>query len=225
VTPPARAPWVEGISMVCHDLRRPLTVIRGAATLLMEAHDKLPPGNRAEILGLIDQSARTMADLVDDLALVARLEAGLVQVTLQTVQVSQLMEAASDAVREGNPQLQPTLLPPGEVTVEADPEQSVRVIRALISAAIQRSPEGPGPELSAGEASGGQVRILVALPAGVIIEVPAQPPPEPFSSPEGDLSLPLYLARRLAGLMSGEVAVVTLPGGRSAFSFNLNRRV
>jgi signal transduction histidine kinase len=224
VTPPAGAPWVEGISMVCHDLRRPLTVIRGAATLLIEAHDQLPPGNRTQILELIDQSARTMADLVDDLALVARLEAGLLEVTLQTVQVSQLMEAAVAAVREGNPQFQTTLLPPGDITVEADQELSVRVIRALISAAIQRSPEGSGPELSA-EASGGQVRILVALPAGVTIEEPAEPPPAPFSSSGGDLGLPLHLSRGLARLMSGGVAVVTLPGGRSAFSFNLNRRV
>ena len=36
MTLPAGAPWVEGLSMVCHELRRPLTVIRGAATLLME---------------------------------------------------------------------------------------------------------------------------------------------------------------------------------------------
>ncbi|MBJ7599366.1 MAG: hypothetical protein DLM67_14490 [Candidatus Nephthysia bennettiae] len=224
MTSPAGAPWVEGLSMVCHDLRRPLTVIRGAATLLMEAHDKLPPGNRAQILGLIDQSARTMADLVDDLALVARLEAGLLPVTLQAVQVRQLMETVVDAVREGNPQVRLTLLQPGEITVQADPEQSVRVVRALVSAALRRSPEGSAPELSA-EVSGGQVRILVALPTGVAIEEPAEPLLEPFSSSDGDLGLPLYLARRLAGLMWGVVAVVTLPGGRSAFSFNLNRRV
>ncbi len=210
--------------MVCHDLRRPLTVIRGAATLLMEAHDQLPPGNRAQMLGLIDQSARTMADLVDDLVLVARLEAGLLSVTLQTVQVRQLMEAAVDAVREGNPQARLTLLQPGEITVQADPEQSVRVVRALVSAALERSPEGSGPELSA-EASGGQVRILVALPRGVTVVEPAEPRSDPFSSSDGDLGLPLYLSRGLAGLMSGGLAVVTLPGGRSAFSFNLNRRV
>jgi two-component system sensor histidine kinase KdpD len=210
--------------MVCHDLRRPLTVIRGAATLLMEAHDKLPPANRAQILGLIDQSARTMADLVDELALVARLEAGLLQVTLRTVQVSQLMEAAADAVREANPQVRLTVLQPGEITVEADPELSVHVVRALLASAIQRSPEGPGPELSA-EAAGGQVRILVAPPIGVTIDDPADAKLEPFSSSEGNLGLPLYLSRGLARLMSGGLAVVKLPGGRSAFSFNLNRRV
>jgi two-component system sensor histidine kinase MtrB len=210
--------------MVCHELRRPLTVIRGAATLLMEAHDQLPPASRAQILELIDQNARTMADLVDDLALVARLEAGLLQVTPQTVQVGELMDAAVDAVRKGNPQAQLTLLEPGEISVEADREQSLRALRALISAALQRSPEGSGPDLSA-DSSGGKVRILVALPAGVTIEEAPERGLEPFSSSKGDLGMGLFLARGLARLMSGEVAAVTLPGGRSAFSFNLNRRV
>ena len=224
MTLPAGPPWVEGLSMVCHELRRPLTVIRGAATLLMEAHDRLPAGNRTQILGLIDQNARTMADLVDDLALVARLEAGLVQVTPQTVRVGELMDAALDAVRKANPEAQVTVLQPPEISVEADPEQSVRALRALISAALQRAPEGPGPELSA-EASGERVRILVALPASVTIDEPAEGGLEPFSSSEGDLGLDLFLSRGLARLMSAEVAVVSLPGGGSAFSFNLSRRV
>jgi signal transduction histidine kinase len=199
-------------------------VIRGAATLLMEAHDQLPPDKRAQILGLIDQSARTMADLVDDLALVARMQAGLVQVAPQTVRVAELVDAAVDAVRERNPQVRLTLPLPGEIAVEADREQSVRVLVALISAAVQRSPEGSAPELSV-EASGAQVRILVVLAAGAAIEEPAERGSEPFSSSDGYLRLPLYLSRGLARLMSGEVAAITLPGGRSAFSFNLNRRV
>ncbi len=224
MTSPAGAPWAEGLSLVCHELRRPLTVIRGAATLLMEAHDQLPPDKRAQILGLIDQSARTMADLVDDLALVARMQAGLVQVAPETVRVAELVDAAVLAVRERNPQARLTLLRHGEIAVEADREQSIRALGALISAAVQRSPEGSGPELSV-EASGVQVRILVALPAGAAIEEAAERGSEPFSSSDGYLGLPLYLSRGLARLMSGEVAAITLPGGRSAFSFNLNRRV
>jgi signal transduction histidine kinase len=210
--------------MVCHELRRPLTVIRGAATLLMESHDQLPAGSRAQILGLIDQSARTMADLVDDLALVGRLEAGQLQVALEPVEVGELIETAVDAVGKRNPQALLTFVKPRQLTVEADPVQSARVLRALLSAALQRSPEGSGPELSA-EAFGARVRILVALPAGVTLEEDPGPGPEPFSPFEADLGLPLYLSRGLARLMSGEVTVIALPGGRSAFSFNLNRRV
>jgi signal transduction histidine kinase len=199
-------------------------VIRGAATLLMEAHDQLPPDKRAQILGLIDQSARTMADLVDDLGLVAQMQAGRVQVAPETVRVAELVDAAVHAVRDRNPQVRLTVVRPGEIAVEADREQAIRVLRALISAAVQRSPEGSAPELSV-EASGAQVRILVVLPAGAAIEEPAERWSEPFSSSGGYLGLPLYLSRGLARLMSGEVAAITLPGGRSAYSFNLNRRV
>ena len=225
MTSPSSAPWAEGLSMVCHELRRPLTVIRGAATLLMDSHDQLAPDNRAKILGLIDQSARTMAYLVDDLALVARLESGSLQVTLQRVPVRELMEGAVDAVRRGDPQARLALRQPQDLAVEADPEHSARVLRILLSAALQRSPEeSSGPELSA-KASAGQVSILIAFPAGATIEGRTEGGLEPFSPSEEDLGLPLYLSRGLARLMSGDVALVTLPNGRSAFSFTLNRRV
>lgn len=198
--------------MVCHELRRPLTVIRGAATLLLEGQYQLPAGNRDQLLGLIDRSARTMADLVDDLALVAALETGRLQFRTQTVPVAELLDAAADAARKREPGALITVFPPGDVRVEADPARSVEALSALISAALQRSPEGSATELSA-EASDGRVRVLVTMPAGAV------------SESAGTDALALFLARALARLTSAEVAAVELPGGRFAFSFNLNRRV
>src|SRR2546421_604977 len=76
-------PWLDGLSLLSHDLRRPLTVIRGAATLLLEAQDQLPVASRSQILGLIDESVEAMSELIADLSVVSRLAAGTLEVSLQ----------------------------------------------------------------------------------------------------------------------------------------------
>ena len=209
MTPPGGAPWAEGLATVCHELRRPLTVIRGAATLLLEADERLAPDSRAQMLALIDSSARSMADLVDDLALLAHLEAAQVQARIQAVPVAALLAAAAEAVRTRDPGARVFVVRPEEISVETDPEQVLNLLRALVSA-LRRSPQAADVELSA-VAAGDGVRILVASHS-----------PRGEDGPDG---LALLLARGLSRLLSAELAETALPGGRSAFSFNLNRRV
>jgi signal transduction histidine kinase len=214
---------VEGISRVSHDLRRPLTVIRGAATLLLEAHDQLPAANRAQILGLIDQSAQAMSDLVDDLGVVARLESGRLELASADLELADLVEEAAEAMRRSHPGVRLSLAVPREVTVRADREQAVRVLRGLLSTAIKRSPECSELEVRVELPAPGQVRLIVAPAAGVVL--PAGEEAFQAFSAADDSGLALHLSRGLARRMGGEVAVATRPGGGSVFSFTLNRRV
>jgi signal transduction histidine kinase len=214
---------VEGISRVSHDLRRPLTVIRGAATLLLEAHDQLPAAKRAQILGLIDQSAQAMSDLVDDLTVAAQLESGRLELASADLELDDLVEEAAAAMRGSGPGVRLSVAVPREVTVRADREQAVRVLRGLLSTARQRSPEGSELEVRVELPAPGQVRLIVAPAAGVVL--PAGEEAFQAFSAAADSGLALHLARGLARRMGGEVAVATRPGGGSAFSFTLNRRV
>ncbi|HEY8811701.1 MAG TPA: histidine kinase dimerization/phospho-acceptor domain-containing protein, partial [Candidatus Dormibacteraeota bacterium] len=54
------------MSVLGHELRSPLTVIRGAATLLLQAHRDLPPEKVSELLAVIEAAAARMADRVED---------------------------------------------------------------------------------------------------------------------------------------------------------------
>ncbi len=45
------------MSVLGHELRSPLTVIRGAATLLLQAHRDLPPEKVSELLAVIEAAA------------------------------------------------------------------------------------------------------------------------------------------------------------------------
>jgi signal transduction histidine kinase len=199
---------------VCHDLRRPLTVLRGAATLLLEAHDQLPAASRAQILGLIDQSAQAMSDLVDDLSVAAELESGRLELEASRVELGDLALEAAESVRKGHPGARLSLTVPREMVVEVDRNQAVRVLRALIATALQCSPEGSRVEVTAEKAAADRLCFVVSPPAGVVL-----------AADGADSGLALHLARRLAGRMGGEVSVAGRPGGGSAFSFTLNRRV
>jgi signal transduction histidine kinase len=61
------------ITTVSHEYRTPLTTILAAASTLKQHHDRLSLEKREQFLGLIEQKARHMARMVDDMLLVQTL--------------------------------------------------------------------------------------------------------------------------------------------------------
>lgn len=62
------------VSMTAHELRSPLTTIRGYADLLKEVQHLSPKGE--EMLGFIDRSAKDLNDLITDILDVSKLQEG-----------------------------------------------------------------------------------------------------------------------------------------------------
>jgi signal transduction histidine kinase len=77
-----------------HQLKTPVTVMRAGLEELLR-HPQLTPGQCAEISALVHQTYR-LATLIDDLLLLARLDAGRLRLDLQPVDLSGLIEAALD---------------------------------------------------------------------------------------------------------------------------------
>jgi two-component system sensor histidine kinase KdpD len=219
-TPP---PWLAGLSLLCHDLRRPLTVIRGAATLLVEAQDQLPPSSRAQILGLIDQNVETMAELIEDLSVAARLEAGALDVATGPLAVDDLLEAALESARRLAPGAKVAAAAAPGLEVEADRELTIRALRALLLGALERSSE-PLLRLEV-EAEDGRVRLLVRIPPGSMPQDGVEPGFEPLVPAGRDPGLALYMARGAARAMGGDLVVSAEPDTGFLFSFTLSRRV
>jgi K+-sensing histidine kinase KdpD len=216
--PGEHPPWLDGLSLLSHDLRRPLTVIRGAATLLLEAQDQLPAASRSQILGLIDESVEAMSELIEDLSVVSRLAAGTLEVSLQNVAVDDLVSAAVDAFRRVSSGAKVAAVAAPGLEVEADRGLATRALRALLVAALQRAQE-PALGLQV-EPEDGAVRLVVRVPPGKGGEAGF----EALRPAGSDPGLALYMARGAARAMGGEVAVATVAGGDVLFSFTLNRR-
>lgn len=215
-------PWLDGLSLLSHDLRRPLTVIRGAATLLLEAQDQLPAASRSQILGLIDESVEAMSELIEDLSVVSRLAAGALEVSLDSVAVDDLVSAAVEASGRGSSGVKVAAAAATGLEVEADRGLATRALRALLVTALQRAPESaPGLEV---EPADGTVRMVVLVPAGKGGEARAEAGFEALTPAGPDPGLALYMARGAARAMGGDVTVTSDAGGDLVLSFTLNRR-
>ncbi len=125
-----------------HELRTPLTSIRGYAELsrMRRANGET---EQSDTLDRIESEGTRMSRLVDDLLLLARSDQGAPP-QWESVDVGELVEDAVEGARPAYPQRRiEAVAPPEGLTVLADHDQLLRVLRNLIAnAALHTAPEG-----------------------------------------------------------------------------------
>jgi signal transduction histidine kinase len=220
-----RGDELELISMVGHELRNPLTVIRGAATLLLQAQEQMPLERRQAMLRLIEQHTEAMSDLVEDLITVAHLEASDTDLMVEDVEVVRVIEKVVEWARRQDSRPIVVLGSDPGVKARGDRERIEQVLRALVGNALRHAPTSDIEILV--RRSGGQVKIGVLDRGPGIPKADREHVFERFAR-GGELSnsgagLGLYVARGLARVMDGDVTLETRPEGGSAFWFTLGR--
>jgi signal transduction histidine kinase len=124
-TPDTRLP--EVVAIACHDLRTPLATIHGFARTL--ARTELP-GPGARYVEMIEMASVQLAELLDELSLVARIESGRYQPTVQDLDSFALARAAAAELEEGAVSLTGEGAP-----VRVDFDSTRRALRQLARAA------------------------------------------------------------------------------------------
>ncbi len=125
-----------------HELRTPLTSIRGYAELsrMKRANGE---AEQPDTLDRIESEGLRMSRLVDDLLLLARSDQGAPP-QWESVDVGELVEDAVEGARAAYPQRRIDADAPAALTVLADHDQLLRVLRNLIAnAALHTAPGGP----------------------------------------------------------------------------------
>jgi two-component system, OmpR family, sensor kinase len=124
-----------------HELRTPLAAIRGYAELARRHHGPLPD-DIVHALGRVESEAARMSELVDELLLLARLDAGR-PLASEPVDMTRLaLDATSDA-RVGAPDHKWQLeLPDEPVVVSGDELRLRQVLANLLSNAARHTPAG-----------------------------------------------------------------------------------
>ena len=77
----------EFVGLVSHELRAPLTSIKGSTTTLLNESTTLDPAEMRQLLRIIDAQADRMRDLIRDLLDVAHIESGTLSMTPVPVEV------------------------------------------------------------------------------------------------------------------------------------------
>ena len=132
----------EFLSLVSHELREPLTSIKGSAVTLLEEGEALDPAERREFSRIIVERANHMRGLIGDLIDAGRIGAGTLRVLPQPEEVAELVEPArSTFVSGGSRHAILVDLPAGLPRVMADRQRIVQVLVNLISNAARHAPE------------------------------------------------------------------------------------
>jgi signal transduction histidine kinase len=135
------------VMLACHDLRTPLATVHGFAHTLVrgEGLDE----TSARYVGMIGTASEQLAELIDQLSVASRLEAGRYDPPLRSVETLALARTAAEGLGEERVAVS------GEGTeVETDPEAVGRAVAAIARCLLrhggleQVSVEVRGPELA-----------------------------------------------------------------------------
>lgn len=199
------------VADVAHEVRTPLSVIRGNVEGILDGVYPAEPGRLAPILDEVDVIAR----LIEDLQTLSSAEAGLLRIYPEQVDLAALLEdvaysfeptaATQDvtlAVHEADP-----------LVANVDPDRVRQVLENLISNALRHTPPRGTIELSLEES--GQRALLRVADNGS--GIPPQDLPHIFEryrkTPDSTGSgLGLAIARRLVEAHGGSIAAASAPG-------------
>ncbi len=152
----------EFLGMVSHELRVPLTSIKGSAATALRASPTPDPAVVQQFLRIIDEQADHMHSLIDDLLDAGRIEAGTLAVGPEPTEVASLVEQARNMFLSGEGRHPVQIdLPPDLPRVMADRGRIVQVLTNLLSNAARHSPES-SPIRVAAEREGVHVAISVS---------------------------------------------------------------
>jgi two-component system, OmpR family, sensor histidine kinase MtrB len=129
------------VSDVSHELRTPLTTIRMAGDLLYEDRGDLGP-TRARSVELLYEQVHRFEELLADLLEISRHDAGAATLSTESVDLRDLaMQAAGDAepLAEQRGIKIRLRLPPDPCTAEIDMRRISRILRNLVTNAVEHS--------------------------------------------------------------------------------------
>ena len=140
----------EFLGMVSHELRAPLTSIKGSAATVLGSSADLDPAVVRQFFRIIDEQADHMHDLVADLLDVARIETGTLPVTPEPAEVAVLVDRARSAFTSAGGRNNLAIdIPPDLPLVMADRRRIVQVVGNLLSNAAKHSSESSVIRISA----------------------------------------------------------------------------
>ncbi len=214
---------------VAHELRTPLSVIRGKLEGVLDGVYPATPEHLEPVL----EEAELLTRLVEDLRLLALAEAGQLVLERAPMHVGDLLQ---DTYVNFSPQAADrgvTLaldLPPELPAVSADRRRISQVLGNLLTNALRHTPEGGCVTLSASAGAGAVEVAVTDTGAGI----PPEDLPYVFerfwrgdksrSRASGGSGLGLAIARQFVEMHGGHIRAQSTPGQGSRFSFTLPLR-
>lgn len=213
-----------------HELRTPLNAVIGFSQL-MEKDDSLSPKQQHN-LEIINTSGHHLLTLINDILELSKIESEKMQMMVEDVAPTELLEQVVDMMQLRAEQsgltlrLETTDLPP---VVTLDPVMLRQVLLNLLSNAIKFTPKGEvvAQVVASPPQEDDQVRLTFSI-RDTGIGISSEDCKRIFSSFEqigpahqGGTGLGLTISRKYVHMMGGELEVESVPGKGSTFHFSM----
>ncbi|HEX5323049.1 MAG TPA: ATP-binding protein [Capsulimonadaceae bacterium] len=199
-----------------HELRTPLTIIKANASLALSG-ERTPEQYKQSIMA-INQAADRMTRLVQDLLLLARSDAGQMEMPLKTVVVKDVLEEAVDAMAHSDGRTATIDIPDEALTVAGNYEMLVRLVTNLLSNAARHTPADGKISVRAVRQGENVVLSFLDTGEGIAPEHLAHLTERFYrvdaarSSADGGTGLGLAIVQTIVGLHHGEMAIESALG-------------
>lgn len=204
--------FAEMISKIAHELRSPLTSVKGFSSTLVSRWERFDDEQKYDLVQAIAADADRMGRIISEVLDLARLEADQLELNELPVSVTELIDQAISDLRlmPGVERISVDVQDDLKITV--DPERFRHVLFNLLENSLRFSAEGP-IEVTAGVAE--KVTLISVTDRGV--GIPAERIPTLFdgpgprtqsATPQGS-GLGLYMSRRLVESHAGTISVTS----------------
>lgn len=218
------------ISIASHQLRTPLSEIKGLLSLLIDNIAGPLNDQQKEYLNLLSVANERMINLVNDLLNISRIEQGRLQLNFQPVNLGDLTKDVFKSLELKATERKQTFsltIDPNLPPVTADPDKTKEIISNLVENALKYTYEGGTIQVRV-TANTSLVWVLVADNGVGIPKSKQKDLFQKFSRVENPLSkmttgtgLGLYAVKQLVEKQSGQVWFDSTEGQGSTFGFAL----
>lgn len=218
------------VSTVSHELKNPMTSIRGYADLLRQGVVGPISDQGREFLGTIVDNVDQMAALVSDLSDISRIETGRLRLDLAPVDLGRSVQETAVIMKpliDGRHQSLTLALPENLPPVLADRTRLVQVLTNLLSNACKYTPDGGKVSIEAKVEDGRVCTSIADTGIGMSLEDQARLFTQFFRSEDPAVrdqpgwGLGLNVTRRLVEIQGGEMGFTSNLGQGSTFWFRL----
>lgn len=153
----------EFISIASHQLRTPLTAIKGFVSLMLEGSYGKVPVQQKDVLNKVYQSNERLIDLVEDMLNLSRIESGRMEYKFEKVKMEEVLQEIYDTfiLKAKDHNLAFELVPPAQPLLEATTDRNKirEIISNFVDNAIKYTPQG-GVKIKASH-EGEMIRVAV----------------------------------------------------------------
>jgi signal transduction histidine kinase len=219
----------EFLSVASHELRTPVTSVRGLSQVLaaqLEKSGTLDPARAQRALTIMDAQTARLATLIDRLLDLSRIESGRLILERSDADVGRIVGGVVDALRQVHPDRVFKLDLSIVATASVDAPRLEQVIMNLLDNALKFSPADTAIEVGVVTGDSGTIEIVVrdhgvGIPADQREKVFERFHQARLDQSRQGLGLGLYISRQIVELHGGSVTVDSPVGGGTRFTIAL----